>query len=117
MTDGAGEILKRLAKTGLLVACLGAALYGVAASVAELSYGRWVFTLVLAGPMTAFMGFVVQDALRTGEIAVWRQAVLRAQEPARYWFNLGWYAVAGVLLGIMALWSLAELLAVLAGSA
>nr|WP_314070698.1 hypothetical protein [uncultured Roseococcus sp.] len=109
MLDSPRTVLKRLAKTALLASGLGLVLYGALMGIAELAYGRWVITLVLAVPATLLLAFMVFDALRTGVFPVWRHAVSRRSEPGRYWMNIGWHAACALLLGAIALWSGTEL--------
>lgn len=103
--------MRQLAKTALIVAVLGAALYGVVAALAELPRGRWIITLILAIPGSLMLAFVVFDALRTGAIPIWRSEVFHHIEPARYWLNVGWHAAGALALGAVALWSGTEMMA------
>ncbi len=111
MNDDTGVILRQLAKTAALVAAVAALLYGAVTVVAELSYGRWLIAVVLAGPLTALIALVVFDALRTGIFPLKGYAVSRDHQPLAYWFNVGWSAVCGVLLGVLTVWSSTELMA------
>ena len=111
MNDDVASILKQLAKTAVLVAAVAALLYGAVTLVAELHYGRWLIGLVLAAPLAALITFTVFDALRTGIFPLKGSAVSRDHQPRAYWFNVGWFVVCGVLLGVLAAWSGAELMA------
>ncbi|MBR0671546.1 hypothetical protein [Neoroseomonas soli] len=111
MYEDIGTMLRRLARTAVLVAALGGLLYGGLAAVAEQGYGRWLISLFLAAPMTALLAFVVFDALRRGVFPRRGGSAGRAEQPLAYWSNLVLYAACGLAFGAMAVWSGAELLA------
>lgn len=93
------------------MAALSVLLWGAAMLADGLSCSRWLIGLVLAAPLTALLACAVFDALRTDIFPLKGRAVSRDRQPLAYWFNVGWFAACGTLLGVTTVWSGAELMA------
>ena len=111
MYESPGAILRQIAKTALLVAVLGALLYGAVMLLAESRHGGRIIGLLLGGPMAALLAFVVVDALRSGVFPQKFRAVHRADQPVAFWCSVGWFAACGLAMAVLAIWCAAELLA------
>lgn len=111
MYESPGAILRQIAKTALLVAVLGALLYGAVMLVAQHRNGARIMGLVLSAPMAALLGFVVVDALRSGVFPEKFRAVRRADQPVAFWCSIGWFAACGLMMAALSIWCAAELLA------
>lgn len=105
MDDGIGPALRAIARTGLLVAALGLALYAIIAFVAELPQAPWLISLALAAPLSALTGFVAVEALRKGYAPSMHGAVDRRQRPLDYWSLTAVYLAASLLLAALAIWA------------
>lgn len=103
-------VLRQLARTTALVAVLALLLWGVVLAVADTRAGAWIITLALAAPLAALQGLVVWEGLRTGELAVWRRAMRRAEEPVPYWGYLVWQGLVTLALLTLAGWACLEAL-------
>ncbi|MBR0652850.1 hypothetical protein GXW78_24550 [Roseomonas terrae] len=106
----ARQALWQIAKTGALCAVLGLLLYAVVTAVAEYAVAPWLIGLVLAAPLTAVVGHLVIEALRSGAFPERFGVVLRDTRPLAFWFNVLWFGACGLLLGALAGWCAVRLL-------
>lgn len=111
MHESPGTILRQIAKTAVLVAVLGALLYGAVTLVAQQRHGAQIMGVILGAPMAALLGFVVVDALRSGVFPEKFRAVHRADQPVAFWCSIGWTAGCGLMMAALTIWCAAELIA------
>ena len=103
------EILRRIAVMTVIAGGLGLALHAGAEIAAGSPHAPFIIAIVLAAPFGGLCAYQVIDGWRTGAIAVWREAVTRADNPGSYWFNMGWYGACALALGALCLWSALQL--------
>lgn len=111
MTPGPGAVLRQIAKTAALAGGLGLLLYLGVTWLAEIEGAQWIIGLVLAAPMTGFVGWIVWDALRSGIFPMRFSSPTRQGEPVAYWCSVVWFAACGVMLAALAGWCVMRLLA------
>ncbi len=105
MPEGLGDILRRVALTGLLAGSLGLALYAGAAAASGHPATPFILALLLAAPLAGLCFWLVLEGWRTGMFAVWRRSVHRDEQPVSYWFNMAWYGLCGFALVAIVVWS------------
>lgn len=105
MNDGPAPTLREIARTGLLVAGLGFALYAALTFVAERERAPWLISLALAVPLGGLLAFVFVEALRTRLFTTMGGGVTRSRHPLTYWCLTITNAAASLLLGALAAWS------------
>lgn len=103
------DALRSLARTAAIVVPLGLLLYLGLALLAQREGAQYGLALLLAGPLAAFLGYHLAGSLRSGWIAVGRQAITRADHPVRYWLWLIWEGVMTLLLLALTLYAAGRL--------
>lgn len=89
----------------------GMALYLLIAWLAEQPRVQYWWAILLAGPLSIFLGYYLLDALGDGLIAVGRRPIERARQPAAYWTSIAWFAIMAALLVAVCLYAGVRLVA------
>jgi hypothetical protein len=104
-----GAMLRKLARTAVLVAALAALLLAVALWIEATPGAEFLFGLVLAAPLAVLAGWQLTEALRTGELPYRTGVDTRARNPGAYWSGVGVLGSGAVGCGALALWCVARL--------
>ena len=103
------DVWRGLARTAAMVVPLGVLLYLALALLAERAGAQYWLALSLAGPLAVLLLYHLAAALRSGWIAIGRRAVVRAEQPVRYWLWLIWDGVMAALLLTLCLYAAGRL--------
>ena len=103
--------LGQMARTVAVVLPLGLALYLGLLAVAGISGVQFWLVLVLLLPFGVLQGLYLANALRHGRIAVWREEIVRARQPARYALWMSWFVLIILLSLALCLYAAFRLLA------
>ncbi|RZJ94314.1 MAG: hypothetical protein EON88_12790 [Brevundimonas sp.] len=57
---------------------------------------------IVAAGLTTFAGFMIANALKTGEVTWERNPVLQANEPLAFWFSIALMGLGSLTLGVVA---------------
>lgn len=100
-----------LARTAAIVVPSGLALYLIMARLAGQPGVQYWGAILLAGPLSIFLGYYLLNALRGELIAVGRQAFERARQPVAYWASIAWFGIMTALLIALCLYAAVRLIA------
>lgn len=105
------EVLRRIARTAALVAVLALLLFALVGWIAEQPGAEYALALGLSLPLALLSGWVVVEALLSGELPYRGGVDRRAQKPVAYWTGLAVIAASTVGLVALAVWCVARLMA------